>query len=346
MSAPSYSQIAQELRADIERVAREILPDGKREGREWRGTGPDGGAWCVVLTGSKQGVFLNTGAGVAGDPLELVRYGRCGGDKRAAYAWALAWLGYGGSNLPQHQPQRPVAPRQPPRDDTEQIQGAARAMFINAKPFTWECPAGLYLIGRGITPETITWPLRALRFAPSLYHPSGRHYPAMVAAVIEPATGMFLATHRTWLALDRGCWRKASVRPAKASLGPVLGGCIALARGPSGKSLPKAPQGDKVLIAEGIENALSVAPGYPERRVIAGISIGNIPSMLLPDAITDVMLVRDRDGENDAVRTSVERALSRWIEEGRATNIWLPPVGFKDANDWLTWEEPSNAGTS
>jgi hypothetical protein len=335
MTAPTYSEVAQELRANVEKLACEILPDGKREGREWRGTGPDGGAWCVVLSGSKQGVYLNTAAGIAGDPLELVRFGRCGGDKRAAYEWALAWLGYGGDVQQRQQPRPAVPPRQPPRDDTEQIQGAAKAMFINARPFAWDNPAGLYLIGRGITPETITWSLRALRYAPSLYHPSGRFYPAMVAAVIEPTSGRFLATHRTWITYDGVGWRKASVRPAKASLGPVLGGCIALARGASGKSLPKAVAPDAVLIAEGIENALSVAPGFPDRRIIAGISAGNIPSILLPDAITDVMLVRDRDGENDAVRASVERALSRWIDDGRTTNVWLPPPGFKDANDWL-----------
>lgn len=336
-SRPTYSQVAAELRGSIESLALEILPDGKREGREWRGTGPDGGTWCVVLSGRKQGVYLNTGEGIAGDPLELVRFGRCGGDKRAAYEWACAWLGHGGAVQQPDQPRRPVAPRQaPPRDDTEQMQRAAIGMFINAQPFAWDNPAGRYLIGRGITPEGITWPLRGLRFAPSLYHPKGRHFPAMVAAVIEPTTGKHLATHRTWLEQSDGAWRKVSLRPAKASLGPVLGGCIVLSRGASGKSLPKAVKPDAALIAEGIENALSVAPGYPERRILAGVSSGNIPAIRLPDAITDVLLVRDRDGENDAVRAAVDRALSRWIDEGRATRVWMPPPPFKDANDWLT----------
>jgi hypothetical protein len=345
MSSPSYSDVASQLRGAIETLAREILPDGRREGREWRGTGPDGGKWCVVLSGSKAGVFLNTGEGLAGDPLELIRYGRCNGDKRAAYEWALAWLGYGGADRPADAPRRPVAPRQPPRDDTEKIQGAARAMFINAKPFAWDNPAGLYLIARGITPGAITWPLRALRFAPSIYHPSGRHMPAMIAAVIEPSSGKFVATHRTWLRQDGATWRKASERPSKASLGPVLGGVIALSRGPTGKTLPKAEAPDAALIAEGIENALSVAPGFPERRALAGISSGNIPAIDLPAGITDVMLIRDRDGENDAVRASVQRALSRWIDEGRTTNVWEPPPGFKDANDWLNyaWEGEQHA---
>jgi hypothetical protein len=345
MRGPDYRTVATMLRQDIERLAQQVLPDGKREGREWRGLGPDGAAWCVVLHGAKQGVFLNTGAGLAGDALELVRYGLCRGDRRAAYEWACGWLGIGEAVNAAVDTQAARLAAQ--ANAARRAQAGERAgesarrnslrIFLNARPFRWDDPPGRYLIGRGILPEHVPGTLRALRYYPDLGHPSGRYFAAMVAAVVNGVTGAHMAVHRTWVERESdGAWRKARVANPKMTLGSYLGGVIALTRGASEHTLPKAPPGDSCLIAEGIENALSLAGYYPERRALAAIAANNLAAVELPETIADVMLIDDRDGENDAVRDQRTAAHVQWEGEGRRVTRWRPPAGFKDANAYLT----------
>jgi hypothetical protein len=158
--------------------------------------------------------------------------------------------------------------------------------------------------------------------------------PAMLACVVHPREGLHLSTHRTFLELRDGAWRKASVRPAKMALGGVGGGIIPLIYGASGKRWRDAPEGDPLLVAEGIENALSAAIMRPDRRAIAAVSVGNIAAIDLPPKFNDVLLVEDRDGENDAVVQAHMRAINRWLEEGRGVSFLKPPAGISDVNEW------------
>ncbi len=86
-----------------------------------------------------------------------------------------------------------------------------------------------YLRWRAITHP----PPPTLRFVPWLRHrPSGGFYPAIVAA-IQGADGNIIGVHRTFLAEDGS--GKASVEPARMTLGRVAGGAVRLA--PAGKEL-------------------------------------------------------------------------------------------------------------
>lgn len=67
-------EIAQRLCDNIERVVMELLPNGKREGHEWRcgsAGGEEGKSLGVHLTGTKAGVWSDFSAGTGGDPLDL-----------------------------------------------------------------------------------------------------------------------------------------------------------------------------------------------------------------------------------------------------------------------------------
>lgn len=335
MRGPSAGEIADRLRGAIDRLAPAVLPGGKIEGNEWVAHGPDGAKWSVVLRGRKAGLFSAWAAGLAGDPLELVRHGICAGDRKAAYAWSLAWLG---------EPPKPGQPARIPVYQTSRVTHASEvdprtvlAVFLAGQPLDWSDPVGQYLRGRGLTQAVVDHLPAALRFNPECWHgPTRRRLPAMVGAIVDPLTGRQIATHRTWIAPDPGgLWCKARVSPAKASLGSFAGGVIPLARGESGKRLKQAPAGDRAVIAEGIENTLSLAAAFRGWRLLAAVSVGNLPAISLPPGIEEVMLVCDRDGENDGVRRARTAALARWESEGRATSIWQPPVGFKDANDML-----------
>src|SRR5262249_23239692 len=127
------------------------------------------------------------------------------------------------------------------------------------------------------------------------------HLPALVAAVIHPLTHQRIATHRTYLWQQDGEWVKARLEAPKKLLGPSAGGIIPLTRGATRRRFTLARPPDRLLLAEGIENALTVAQWYPEHRTIAYLSAGNLLAVDLPEAFTDILLVRDRDGENIAV---------------------------------------------
>jgi hypothetical protein len=73
---------------------------------------------------------------------------------------------------------------------------------------------------------------------------------------------------------------------------------------------------------------------HPEYRALAAVSVGNLPQIALPPGIWEVMLVEQRDGENDGVARARRSAVERWHEEGRRVSVWRPPEGFKDANDF------------
>jgi hypothetical protein len=158
----------------------------------------------------------------------------------------------------------------------------------------------------------------------------GAEHPAMVAMIVDQ--GRSIGAHRTFLAPDgRG---KARIRSAKKVLGQHKGGLIPLWRGASDKPLKEAPEGDVIAIAEGIEDALTIALHCPEWRVVACINIGNMAELTLPPAIGEVRLCLDRDGENPACAAARERAVERYQREGRRVFEMRPPEGFKDFNEW------------
>jgi hypothetical protein len=169
-----------------------------------------------------------------------------------------------------------------------------------------------YLGSRGLVlPATPT-----LRFHPNLKHPSGEHWPAMVALVCD-YDGAPLAIHRTFLA--RNGVGKASVDPQKMMLGQCRGGSVRLAE-PS----------DILMIGEGIETCLAAmqATGLP---AWAALSTSGLTSLELPDTIRDIILLADGD---DAGEAAAQTCAKRWINQGRRVRIARPPKDL-DFNDLL-----------
>jgi hypothetical protein len=335
---PSPDDLKRTLAVRILALAQAVVPDGKVDGAEWVGHGPDGAKWGIVIKGGKTGYYQNFGSGSGGTSgLGLIRDAVCDGDPKRAYAWALKFLG--DAVLLPASMQRPKAdppPPGPPPPDPHGAPVTGLKLYLEGEKFAWDNPAGRYLQGRGIDPDRLSEPLRALRYHRAVWHADvQRHLPAMLAAVIDPVTRKHIAVHRTYLGRDPdGSWRKSRVAKPKKVLGSFAGGIIPLARGASGKPLARAPDDDQALIAEGIENALTVAQWFPEWRALAAVAVANLPRIALPPQIARVMLVRDRDGENRAVQDSRDRAVTRWTEEGRTVSLWEPPEHCKDANDY------------
>jgi hypothetical protein len=347
--------IAWELGERGEELVRELFLDVRVVGNELRWKGDDGAVWSMVLRGGKRGVWCNWGnPDQAGDALELVHWAKFPDERgrRESCQWAARWLGH---DTDDREPLADLLERQRAANERQRRQALAskEALLLQnqralarwldngasvSAPLSLEIQS--YLRGRGSPPEQLPAIPRALRFSPSHYYDRTRMLPAMLAAVMDPAGRRRLATHVTYLQETPDGWRKAPVQPAKKVFGSYAGGFIPLLRGASNVPFEHAPPGDTVMIAEGIENGLAAVlcyadnyPGVPAPRVIACISVGNLRNIRLPQAFHSVIMVLDRDGENEAVREARAVAEQRFLDEGRSVQAFRPPPGIKDFAD-------------
>jgi hypothetical protein len=335
-------ELAARLAAQIGALAPELLPAGRRDGRHWRCgslAGEPGQSLAINLAGSKAGVWHDFATGEAGDALDLVAGVLFRGDRRAAMHWAAGWLGTAEHGAPDRGVppiRRPLPAMAPATEADEDVKRRRRALalFLEAQPLAGT-PAAAYLAARGLHVQDLSHSPRALRFHPACFCAEiAEPMPAMLAAIVT-AAGRHLGTHRTWLArAEDGLWRKAPLRDPKKTYGGYRGGFIPLARGASGQPIRRAPRGDAVAIAEGIETALSVALACPELRVIASVALPNMARIALPPAIGRVILCADADRDNAAAAALLDAAARRFAAEGRDVRIARPPVG-KDFNDTL-----------
>lgn len=180
--------------------------------------------------------------------------------------------------------------------------------------------AETYLRARGITDPIPP----SLRFHPRLKHPSGTHWPAMVALVTGGVDGGFLAIHRTFLARDGST--KAPVEPQKMMLGPCRAGAVRL-----------AAAGEHLMVGEGIETCLA-ATQSTGRSAWAALSTTGLRTLDLPPEVREVTVLADGDEPGEA---AAQEAARRWIGQGRRVLIARPGNGL-DFNDLLLGRAPRN----
>lgn len=201
-------------------------------------------------------------------------------------------------------------------DDAKRTE-AALAIWQSATP-EGGALVETYLISRGLhLPQTT-----ALRFHAGLKHPSGGVWPALVALVTSGSDNKPLAIHRTFLARDGV--GKAPVDPAKMMLGPCRGGVVRL-----------ASPGDVLMVAEGIETALS-AMQATRQPAWAALSTSGLRAIDLPSTVREVIVLADGDEPGEA---AARECAWRWKREGRRVRIARPPQGM-DFNDMLIGRAP------
>ena len=188
----------------------------------------------------------------------------------------------------------------------------AQEIWREAEPIQGT-PAETYLRRRGIT---CALPAN-LVYAPACWHPTARRLPALLARLT--GTEGF-AVHRTYLAPDGT--GKASIAPAKAMLGATKGGAVPLSNG-----------NDRLVIAEGIETALSLLsgliPGSP--TVWAALSASGVTSLRLPSLAGKLTIAPDGDPVG---RAAAERLAYRAEALGWRVSL-LPAPDGQDWNDVL-----------
>lgn len=338
------SDIAHMLSSRISDLAVHCLPGGQRSGHEYFAgsiAGERGGSLAVRLTGSKQGVWRDFNNPLhQGDALDLVAWCLFQGDKKQAVAWAKSWLGIDGmdpARLKQQRAQIQIDVKNKDaqaKRDCERRTALGREVWHNAQKNITGTPVDWYLRGRAIDIRALPKLPGALRYAASIPHPDGTKHPGMVACIVNHL-GEVISAHRTFLQVPMpGAALKADVEKSKLALGGYKGGYIPLNRGKSGRAIKDAPEGDIVVLAEGIETGLSIAMMSPEYRCLAAVSISNFASLILPPAISTVVIAVDNDGDNQQSIAAIEAAIAYYSDQGRVAYTVNSPVG-KDFNDYL-----------
>lgn len=369
----TVADISTMLSQRTHQLVRELLPRGVREGSEWcvgSCAGEPGRSMKIHLQGGKAGVWKDFSSGETGDALELVAAVLFHGNKTDAIKWARSWLGLDGldpARLAQRRREAEHAARKSEADAilrADKMRKIAQGLWLGARSDIVNSPVMSYLMGRCIDVRLLPRVPGSLRFAPKCWNKELKaEVPAMVAQISNGA-GEHIATHRTYLAAyavdDRDCsaplaqaataagcnivWRKDKrLMDSKLSLGSFRGGFITLNRGASNKPIAKAPQGDRVILCEGIEDGLTLALACPEHRVLAGVSLGNFMNVDLPPAIQDVTIAADNDGENAQAQAALGKAVARFQAEGRTVRIARSDVG-KDFNDQLQARHAAGGG--
>lgn len=161
-------------------------------------------------------------------------------------------------------------------------------------------PAEAYLRARGHMLSQ--WP-DSLRFHPTLKHPEGSNYPALICRV-DDSFGDQTGVWRIFIADSAKGWGKAPVSNAKLGLGPCGGGAVRLAE----------PLDGEVCLAEGIETSLAVT-ALTGRPCWAALSTSGLVGFEAPFDIASVRIYADAD-------------FSKYSD---STGKWSEPAGMKAA---------------
>ncbi len=160
---------------------------------------------------------------------------------------------------------------------------------------------------------------RKLRFAKYIKHsPTGDYYPALIVKVQKP-DGSFGGIFRIYLDPNG----KGKIRDSpKMRLGSVEGSAIRF-----------SPIANKIIICEGVEDALTILCACPDKAVWCGIG-GNMSSVIFPPEIKHVTIAADNDpaGEQFA-----QKLAKRLANDGRKVSI-CKPSKFKDFNAIINGE--------
>lgn len=377
LSAQQIAALSDRLKDRVEDLANKLLPGGTRRGELYRAArreaGGLGDGLTVYVAGRKKGKWQHFGGDLDGetfgDMLDLIRLTqRC--SKEDARAWAMRYLGLEpGAVEFRRSPAEEALARQhaaeSKRAEMERIarvRKSAKKLWLTCKPVTMDDPGGLYLAGRVPAFDKLLrlgWGMNALRFHPAMRHPEAgdvRTFPAILALCQFPS-GDVATVHRLYLVEHKpGQWDVLRLKreglEGKMYMCDPAGGFCPVWRGSregtdragnrTGEVLEGWPWSDeragpRVIVCEGIEDALSLASVKEDLRYAAALDLSNFGRIQLPEWARHVTWYADNDvnaagEENKQAARQLDRALDRLEQQRREVVIARPPQGFKDAN--------------
>lgn len=342
------------LSADMPRLINALGISGKRSGNNFMGINPTRadskpGSFVICQSGGKAGTWSEFATGDGGGPMALIHYIR-GGEWSGTFDFARKFLAIGGALdaaetrrlANQAEKNRIMAESKIATENDKKIR-TAKAMFINASRIQPNDMVASYLGGRGIKlPITDIYGdkrMPGVRIDNLMHAPTGDKHPCMIAPIFTNYNGSqhITGVHRTYLAVDDyGVVSKLPHIQAKMMYGVVGGGFIPIWRPKKSVSISYDP-GCILYIAEGIEDAITIASVKPVVYVWAGLSLGNLGKIKLPDgvAISQIVFCGDNDAD-EQLRADFIRAVESMATAYPHIQIgWVKPHGAKDYNDWL-----------
>jgi phage/plasmid primase-like uncharacterized protein len=266
-----------------------------------------------------RGIWRCHETGAGGGILDLVVHAGAAGDRRAAADWLrrAGWLNHAVDTL------RSVPTAGAPAVDTANAarrRQAARAIWQAAGAID-RTDGHAYLTQARAIPADLALRSRNLRAHPTVpirpLAPDGRVGPALVARAQAP-DGTSIGVHITWLA--PGGTNKAA-GTARKMLGEGFGGASV-----------RLGDGSDVVVAEGIESALSAAHAL-NLSPVAALSAGGVAAWRPWPGLLRIVFAPDRDpsgvGERAARAAADRLTRAGWTVDGFA----LPPPPHCDWND-------------
>ena len=308
------SEIASLLAERAEDLCRHLLPEGHREGAEWRcGSvqGEAGKSLGMHLNGAKVGIWADFADGSKGDPLDLIE-AVLNLDTADAIGWAKNWLGIDDGTTTEPRPGL-ASPAGQKRPDTRNNNLPFALEILRACRPAPGTAAEFYLRWRRFTLPVPP----VLQYHPNLKHtPTGLSFPAMVASV-QRGDGQISAIHRTYLL--PGGRGKARVHKPKMALGPIGRGAVRL-----------GPVQPALGLAEGIETALSAMQvfGLP---CWAALGAG-MAGVEVPKEVSEVQIFGDNGAPG---HEAAQKAAEAFKHQGRRVFLRFPPPAFDDWNSFL-----------
>ena len=322
MSRSFVSDMAARLNGAAHDLAPRLLPHGRRDGRYWRAgdaTGAAGNSLFLHLAGPRTGRWQDMATGEGGDMLDLIRHqNRCTPLEAARIGAEMlgdAAAGSEGSVAAAD----PARMSEQPREQAPDMTAMARRLWEMSAPIGGTL-GETYLVSRGIDAGTIAGcaDMRFLAEARVRDGDQGLVLPALVTAVRD-AGGALTGLHRTFLASDGS--GKAAISNPKRALGRL-----------SEAGAWLAPAGRCLVVAEGIETALSVKAAFPGIALVAGLTAPHMALLDIPARFTRILIAADPDV---AGLRAAARLANRLLTEGRPARIVSPDPRQGDFNDLL-----------
>ncbi len=311
------------------------------------------GSFVIWTAGAAAGGFNEyspNGPPASGDVIDLIGYVHGHHrDRRFALGWARDFLGIkamDGAEIARAKAtaRHHVAATQAATSNAAAAKIArASALWRKTLPIAGSV-AENYLASRRIPLVLVKNREDDLRFLPRLEHwksakwdgerkvEDGPHLPAMIAAV-RNHVGDLTAVHCTFLRADGS--GKADVSEAKLMRGLVKGSAVRIARGPDNLTPEEAAeQGvlNTLVLAEGIETALSCALALPEARVWAATGFRFFEFAPLDHPCIDrIVIAADNDDSAKAER-ELDDVVEALTLRGKSVSV-MRPDGAKDFND-------------
>jgi putative DNA primase/helicase len=288
------------------------FPDHHDENPSWRWDDAEGRCHCTCEGGG-------------GDIIDVAGRMRGTDFKGALDYLSDVYLGAEAASVPSRK--KDLKPDRP--DATGNAERAVK-LWERAKPLAGTLGAKYLEEARGIVLDA--WP-SPIRFSTALHHPGGKTFPAIIAGLSAEPGGEVKAIGRIWLGEDG--YGKAEVDEPKAALGSIKGLAVWL-----------GTPGGRLVICEGLENALSVlSAGEP--FVCAAFTGGNVANVKPPSCVKDVIIFADRSKTSEGVDQVGLKAITKgrkaWRQAGVSVHVTVTNAPHLDANDALRDVETGGA---